>query len=210
MNIEAFVPIKLNNTRLPGKNIKDFGGKPLCWRIFETLHNAGLKPYVFCSDESIMKYVPKYVRLLKRSKWLDRDEANATELTTVFREKVDADIYIQAYCTAPFLKPDTIVEGLKAMKNHDSSLTVERLQIPLWRNGKPLNHNPNKVVRSQDMDIIYKETTGLYIYKKEVCEGGARTGNNPYFIEVDQQEGIDIDNKEDFDFAEKLLCIQDQ
>ena len=39
MKTIAIVPIKLNNERLPNKNIKPFdNGAPLCHYIFETLN----------------------------------------------------------------------------------------------------------------------------------------------------------------------------
>ncbi len=204
MHIETFVPIKLRNTRLPGKNIKDFGGKPLCWRIFDTLLEAGLKPYVFCSDKEIMKYVPNGVKFLRRSTGLDKDDTNATELTKAFHEQIRADVYVQAYCTAPFLRKETVLKGIERMNQNDSALTVRKAQTWVWQEGKPLNFNPSKIMRSQDMNPLFIETTGLYIYNSEIGKTGRRTGFNPYFLEVDHIEGVDIDNQNDFDFAQKL------
>ena len=33
--IVSFIPIKLNNQRLPGKNLMDLEGKPLCNYLFD-------------------------------------------------------------------------------------------------------------------------------------------------------------------------------
>ena len=41
MKVVAVVPMKLNNQRLPGKNIKCFSdGTPLCMHILTTLKNV--------------------------------------------------------------------------------------------------------------------------------------------------------------------------
>ena len=54
MKVVALVPIKLNNQRLPNKNILDLGGKPMCYYMTENLLNVeGIdEAYVYCSDES--------------------------------------------------------------------------------------------------------------------------------------------------------------
>lgn len=40
MKVVAFVPIKLNSQRLPGKNIMPLNGRPTCDYIFETIANV--------------------------------------------------------------------------------------------------------------------------------------------------------------------------
>lgn len=57
----AMVPIKLNNERVPNKNTKMLGDKPLLQYILHTLLKVkGLDGvYVFCSDEKIIPYLPE-------------------------------------------------------------------------------------------------------------------------------------------------------
>ena len=67
--------MKLNNERLPGKNTKSFtNGKPLCQYILNTLLKVeGIDQiYVYCSDPSIMLYLPKGIKFLKRDPALDQ------------------------------------------------------------------------------------------------------------------------------------------
>lgn len=59
--VVAFVPMKLNNERLPGKNTKAFnGGKPLLTYILDTLTNVkGVdEVYVYCSNEEVKNIFP--------------------------------------------------------------------------------------------------------------------------------------------------------
>lgn len=47
--IVSFIPIKLNNQRLPGKNLMDLEGKPLCNYLFDTINQVDTiqKKYVY-------------------------------------------------------------------------------------------------------------------------------------------------------------------
>lgn len=39
MKVVSFIPIKLNNQRLPGKNTMMLNGRPMCDYLFETMKN---------------------------------------------------------------------------------------------------------------------------------------------------------------------------
>jgi len=66
----AFVPIKLNSQRLPGKMLLPLQDKKLCQHIFDTLievkKDFDIDIYCFCSDEEIIQYLPLDVHFLKR------------------------------------------------------------------------------------------------------------------------------------------------
>ena len=76
MKAVAFVPIRLNSKRVVGKNLKLLGDKPLLQYILETLVKVPQLSdiYVYCSQESIIPYLPKGVKFLKRDTSLDSDE----------------------------------------------------------------------------------------------------------------------------------------
>jgi CMP-N-acetylneuraminic acid synthetase len=98
---------------------------------------------------------------------------------------------------------DAVVSG-----KYDSAFCALKLQDYLWQNGEPLNFDATNVPRTQDLTPIYQETSGVYVFKKEVFERyGRRIGINPFIKEVTFKESVDIDNPEDFDFAEKLLMV---
>ena len=42
MKIVSFIPIKLNNQRLPGKNTMELDGKPLCDYLFKTISDIDM------------------------------------------------------------------------------------------------------------------------------------------------------------------------
>ena len=215
MKTVAFVPIKLNNERLPGKNIKPFtNGKPLVHYIFQTLMSVKEidEIYVYCSSEEIVKYVPSGVIFLKRDPYLDLSTTSFNEVLTTFAEKVDADVYILTHATAPFIKTSTIKECIEKVVNeeYDSAFCASVIQDFLWQDGEPLNFDATNLPRSQDIKPIYRETSGVYVFKKEVfLKYHRRIGVHPYIKTVTYKEAVDINNPEDFELAKAMLNVED-
>lgn len=216
VKIVAFVPIKLNNERTPGKNLKEFfDGTPLLHFILKTL--LKIKEiddvYVFCSDERVREYLIEGVKFLKRPEYLDTSEATPQDIMKEFITRIPADIYITSHATSPFVTMEHIRECvIKVLSGeYDSAFTAEKIQRLLWKNNKPLNFEADNVPRTQDLENIYSEVSAAYVYKKEVfLKLNRRIGENPYICEVDGIECIDIDYPEDFMIAdaiyEKVVC----
>jgi len=210
MKVAAYIPIKLNNERMPGKNIKSFeDGTPLCSMMFNAISEVEEidEIYCFCSSEEIIPYLEGRVEFLKREEWLNGPEAKCQDIVKSFLEKVDADIIILAHVTSPFLKPESIRKCVQMVKNgeYDSAFTAGKVQDFLWQDAKPLNFDPSNIARTQDLPKIYKESVGCYVFTKQVfTETGRRIGFKPYICEVDKIEEIDIDYPEDFEIANAI------
>lgn len=212
MKIIGIMPIKLQNERLPGKNTKILGNKPLLQHALDNLLETNLcdEIYVYCSDDSIKDYLPTGVSFLKRNKSLDLPTSNFTQIFTSFSNEIDADIYVFMHATAPFVTTNTMKECINAVANneYDSSFCATVIQDFLWEDNKPLNFDATNLPRSQDLKPIYRETSGVYVFKKEVFNLlKRRIGNNPYIKVVSFKEAVDINNPEDFSLAEALLNI---
>lgn len=211
MKTVAIVPMKLNNSRLPQKNIKPFtNGKPLCFYILNTLLSIDKidEVYVYCSNETIKDYIPEGVKYLKRSTALDKDSTKMNEVLTAFANDVPADIYVMTHTTAPFISKESIEKGLDAVASgmNDSAFAAKKLQDFLWKDGKPFNYSLEDIPRTQDLPPLYEETSGFYIYDSSVINDlGRRIGQTPYVVEVNEIESIDIDEKEDFDIADAVF-----
>lgn len=212
MKIVAIMPIKLQNERCPGKNIKLLGNKPLLQYELDSLKSTGLcdKIFVYCSDEAVVSYLPEDVCFLKRPKELDLPTSNFTQIFSCFANEKDADIYVYAHATAPFVTTETMIQCIKAVKSgeYDSAFCAIKLQDYLWKNGKPLNFDATNVPRTQDLEPIYQETSGIYVFTKNVFEKQKqRIGIKPFIKEVSFKEAVDIDNPEDFNLAEIMLNV---
>ena len=210
MKTVAIVPMKLNNSRLPQKNIKPFtNGKPLCSYILETLTKIDNidEVYVYCSNERIRDYLPEGVTYLKRSESLDTDSTKMNEVLKAFAKDVPADIYVMTHTTAPFISKESIEKGLDAVRSgmNDSAFAAKKLQDFLWKDGKPFNYSLEEIPRTQDLPPLYEETSGFYIYDSSVINDlGRRIGQSPCIVEVSEIEAVDIDEKEDFEIADAI------
>lgn len=210
MKTVAFVPIRLNSKRVIGKNIKLLGGKPLMCHILDTLVSVKTIDdiYVYCSQEEIIKYIPEGVKFLKRPEYLDRDETLGREIYEEFVRSIDADIYILAHTTSPFMKKETVENALEQVINgeYDSAFSCEKVQTFTWYNNQPLNYELKEIPRTQTIEPVYIETSAFFMFKRDVWKvHKQRIGFNPYFALVDKIEGVDIDWPEDFEFAEKII-----
>lgn len=214
MKTVALIPIKLNSQRLPHKNILPIAGHPLCWHICNSLMKAkGIdEVYVYCSDEAVMEYLPKGIFFKQREKWLDGDLVKGFDIYRSFINEVDADIYILAHTTSPFIRVSSIENALSHVLSgdNDSAFSAERIQTFAWYQGKPINYDLNDIPRTQDMDPIWVETSAFFIFKKEIFTiHNRRIGFNPYIQEVSGIEAIDIDEKKDYDLACKLAEMEE-
>ena len=211
--IVAIMPIKLKNERLPGKNTKMLGDKPLIQYELDNLLATGMLDSinVYCSNEEVCQYLPQGVNFVKRSETLDLPTSNFSQIFEAFSKEVDADIYVYTHATAPFITKETMVECMNAVLSgkYDSAFCASKIQDYLWQDGEPLNFDATNVPRSQDLKPIYRETSGVYVYTKEVFEKyHRRIGKNPYIKEVSFKEAVDINNPEDFDLAIAMLPVE--
>jgi CMP-N-acetylneuraminic acid synthetase len=113
-----------------------------------------------------------------------------------------------SHTTAPFVTGLNIQKGIEAVKSqgYDSSFAAKKVQDFLWKDGSPLNYSLDDIPRTQDLPVIYEETSGFYIYKREVImELNRRIGNNPYIVEMSEIESVDIDEYEDFVIADAIF-----
>lgn len=210
MKTIAFMPIKLNNERTPGKNIKCFDdGTPLLQVPLRTalrVKEAGLidQIVVFCSNDEICKYLPQGVDFIKRPESLDLKTTKCGDIIQAFLEILDSDIYVMYHATSPFISEQHLIKCINAVKSgkYDSAFAAKKLQNFMWYQDKPLNFSLDCAPRTQDMEPYYCEISSPYVFMKEVFEKyHGRTGINPYICECTEIEAIDIDYPEDFELA---------
>ena len=207
----AFVPIRLNSQRVEGKNLRLLGGQPLMTYLLRSLAAAKNidEVYVYCSNPDIQEYLPEGVRFLKRDERLDSNTTLGEEIYDAFTSEVEADIYILAHATSPFIRTATIEDAVARVESgeYDSAFSAERVQTFAWWEGKPLNYSLEHVPRTQDLEPIYVETSAFFIFRNEVWRTlHRRIGERPYTAVTDRIESMDIDNPDDFLLAEAIVA----
>lgn len=208
MKVVAMIPIKLHSQRLKNKNILPLAGHPLCWHICNTLNDIKEidEVYVYCSDVDIAEYLPPNTRVLKRPDRLDADLVKGEEIYREFINTIDAEIYILAHTTSPFIQKNSLVNALSmvASGEYDSAFSAERIQTFAWYDSNPINYKLDNIPRTQDLVPIWVETSGFYIFRKSIfTDYNRRIGFKPYIQEVVGIEAIDIDEMKDY----RLACL---
>lgn len=209
MKVYAFVPAKGTSERVENKNKRFLDGERLYIRALKKLLQCKEIDKVFLDTESeemyrMADYLP--VSFMKRDPALAN---NKTDGHQMFMNEVnsypDADIYVQLLCTSPFIKPETIDNAIRVLKNNpefDSAILMKKDKFYFWENGAPvydINHIPN----SKDLPETFIESMGLYIHRKDsALKTSRRYGDRPYLIFATPEEQIDVNTPEEFDFAE--------
>ena len=205
----AFVCIRTNNERLPGKNFLNIAGKPMYYWIFKSLLEVKYIDQIFLYSSSIKEYdkLPSEVEWVKREKYFDKN-VSCSSLLKSFCEKKYFDYYLLAHATSPFTNSKSISKMIEEFNNnlsYDSAFTCSKIKSFLWHKGKPVNFDPKNIQRTQDMEPYFLENVGGYIFSNDqIIKSSKRVGENPLMWEVPIHESIDIDNIEDYNFAKEL------
>ena len=209
MKTVAFVPIRLNSRRVEGKNLRLLGGRPLMTYILDTLRDCERidETYVYCSDPDIARHLPDGVKFLRRDPALDSDSTLGEEIYDAFTREVDADIYVLAHATSPFIRRATVDDAVARVGSgeYDSAFSAERIQTFAWYEGRTLNYSPERVPRTQDLEPVFVETSAFFVFRREVWRDmRRRIGLRPYMAVTDRIESMDIDYPDDFRLAEAI------
>lgn len=206
-----------HSERVPGKNYRLLAGRPLYEYVLESLSLCPEFEAIVVNTDSpeirdgIAAKFPQVI-VLERPEYLRADSLPINEVVAYDLTQVSASFYLQTHSTNPLLRPETIRAAIaaffQAYPEKDSLFGVTRLQTRLWnREGKPLNHDPQTLLRTQDLEPVFEENSCLYIFERGLFEQRRnRLGRRPLMYEIDPQEAWDIDEEWDLQVAEALLA----
>jgi CMP-N-acetylneuraminic acid synthetase len=208
--IAALVPMRHHSERVPGKTLRPLGGVPLYQHILRTLLECPLITAVVIDTDSpdvtdgVVSAFPS-IRVIPRPAHLRDGMIPTNDILVHDVSLVDADYYVQTHVTNPLLRAETITRAMQSLLSnapgYDSLFSVTRIQTRLWDMAmRPVNHDPAKLLRTQDLPPLFEENSCLYMFTRDTLERrGNRIGERPLMFEIDRDEAWDID--EEFDFA---------
>jgi CMP-N-acetylneuraminic acid synthetase len=219
-SIAAIVPMRHFSRRVSGKNYRHLGDKPLYRYITDTLLTVPAITEVIIDTDSdlivqeVEQQLPQ-VRIVRRPEHLRSEMYVMNDILLNTVTAVEADYYLQTHSTNPLLKRETIERAiemyLSARDTHDSLFSVTPLHTRLWAaDGRAINHDPDNLVRTQDLDPIMEENSCMYIFRRDVLEARHnRIGAKPLVYVMDPAEAIDIDTELDWLIAEATLSLME-
>jgi CMP-N-acetylneuraminic acid synthetase len=215
--IAALVPMRHHSVRVPEKNFRLIAGKPLYHYILSSLLAVPeIDQIVVDTDsEKIMEGINIYfpsIKILQRPEHLRADSMPMNEILLHDTGKIEADLYLQTHSTNPLLKPETISKAINQLLDNmpafDSLFSVTKVQTRFWDQlTRPINHNPNILLRTQDLPPIFEENSCIYLFERRTLLEH-RIGERPLMFEVDRSEAFDIDEELDFLLAELMISHQ--
>jgi CMP-N-acetylneuraminic acid synthetase len=216
--IAAIVPMRHFSRRVSRKNYRLLGDKPLYRYIVDALLSvpAVTEVVVDTDSELIMQDIARdlpEVRVIVRPEHLRSEMQVMNEILLNTVTQVEADYYLQTHSTNPFLRAETISRAIEmflaARDTNDSLFSVTPLQTRLWTTeGHAINHDPNNLIRTQDLEPVMEENSCIYIFRRDVLEArDNRIGAHPLVFVMDPAEAIDIDTELDWRIAEATLTL---
>lgn len=213
--IVALLPMKANSNRVPGKNFKDFCGKPLFkWILDALLAVKEIDQVIINTDAKDILFANGLVEsdkivIRQRKASICGDEVSMNVVLADDLENIEADIYMMTHTTNPLLSADTIQRALNQYKHElaqesaDSLFTVNKIQTRYYTEDcKPINHDPNNLIPTQNLEPWYEENSNLYLFtRKSFASTNARIGNKPAMMVSPPLECSDIDTPDDWDQA---------
>jgi CMP-N-acetylneuraminic acid synthetase len=215
-SIVAIVPMRHSSERVKGKNYRDFAGSPLFFHIIKSLLKCTFITKVVIDTDSpeVIRLAEEYFKekivILERPQHLRDGGISMNEVLLNLIKQIPADFYLQTHSTNPLLQPSTIERGVRKFLElypmYDSLFSVTRRHVRLWDSlARPINHNQNILLRTQDLPPVFEENSCLYLFTKEILERKHnRIGDRPFLFEIPEIEAHDIDVELNFKMAEFL------
>lgn len=213
--IVALLPMKANSTRVPGKNFKDFCGKPLFkWILDALLAVEDIDEVIINTDAKELLIGNGLVEsdrviIRQRKESICGDEVSMNVVLADDVENIEADIYLMTHTTNPLLSSETIRKALAQYKQElaegsaDSLFTVNKIQTRFYTEScEAINHDPNNLIPTQNLEPWYEENSNLYLFNREsFASTYARIGKKPAMMVSPPMECSDIDTPDDWDQA---------
>jgi len=212
----ALVPMRHHSQRVPEKNFRMLGGKPLFHHIISTLNDVPELDAIFVDTDSpviadgIVNTFPD-VNIIDRPEDLRADNISMNRIIAHDMSVIGADLYLQTHSTNPLLQAETISKAIQSFEQNssefDSLFSVTRLQTRLYdREGNSINHDPGELIQTQNLPPLYEENSCIYLFTEAgLKKNHHRIGKSPYMFEISADEAWDIDTPLDFEIVDFLM-----
>ena len=214
MKFSAFIPIKLSSERVPNKNFTLINNKPLFFYILKTLKSVKSVSQIVidADDQAVVDEIKKYfdnLDIFIRNPKLLSPVESVNNIINSNLENFKNETVIQTHVTNPLLHPNTLKNALNEYATNKKAIfSVNALQSRFYNSKlEAINHNPDELIPTQDLDIIYEENSNFYIFSKDqfIENNNKRLSSESTPFVTSTYESIDIDNQEDLEIVKKIM-----
>lgn len=223
MNIVAIIPARGGSKRIPLKNIKKLGDKPLiAWTINLALSVHGLKDILVSTDSVEIANISKSFGVTVpwlRPKNISLDDSGSADVVihaldwyeNSTNQKIDAVLLLQP--TSPFRDPCTVESAIEKFKSTNGKTLASVSQMRespksalkiIEDNIVPMFRVSDLKKRSQEKNSAYYFNGAIYLIKSSELRKKRSfiTGKVTPFLIQSRKEALDIDDQWDWELAE--------
>lgn len=211
-DITAVIPVKGQSERVKGKNIRPFGDTNLYELKLQHMKNVNGFDRVVVSSENAE------ILEIARKNGFDVHERDAkystphipmSDVYSFIASEVEGEHIAWVNVTNPLAESPVYNEAVRLYRGLndeiDCLLSVSEVKDYLFKQGTPVNFQPNPWPRSQDLAGMCAMSFVVNILRREdMVKWGSCVGAKPYFYFLDKTTSMDVDFQEDFDFCEMI------
>jgi N-acylneuraminate cytidylyltransferase len=229
MKILGFIPARAGSQRIPNKNLRKLGGKPLIAYTIEAAKSAKRINRIVVSTDSpgickVSKYYGAEAPFLRPK---NISGSHSTEMEFLIHaldwfkknEGYVPDLIVLLYPTSPFRKAETIDRAIKKILNHPEADSLRSVKLckehphKMWQIKneylKPLLRSKIANMHTlsyQLLPTVYIQNASIYITRpKTILMKKSPTGNKIIPFVMDSVESIDINTILDFQMADLII-----
>lgn len=211
MKIVGLVAVRSGSIRVENKNIRPFFTSNILEIKLKQLKRISQldEIYVNSNDEEMLRLARNCgCTAIKRDAYFASNEVPMREVYENMAQNCNGDVVVYANATNPLVKDKTIstaIEKFFTLSEHDSLNTAHPIKEFLFLDNKALNFQLHSFPRSQDLPNIMALNFAVSVIKRtDMIEQRHIIGKKPYIFPIETQEGTDIDEELDFEFAEYI------
>ncbi len=214
--------MKANSERVPNKNFRLIGGKPLYYWMLETLFAIEVIDRVIINTDADQELFSNFIvnnklMIRKRKPSLCGDLVSMNKIIEDDILSDSNETFLMTHTTNPLISAKTVNNAINIFVNrdknkYDSLYSATKFQGRFYyEESVAINHNPNELLRTQDLPSVYLENSCLYLFEKSIfLDTKTRIGKKPILFETPQLESVDIDTEDDWYLANLLISDKSQ
>jgi len=220
----AIIPARGGSKRIPRKNIREFGGKPMiAWAIQAAIKSACFDQIIVSTDdEEIAQVAVSFgaeVPFLRPESLSDDHTSTAPVIAHAISEMEKAGNQVTLACciyaTVPFIQPKDLIAGMELMneKKWDFAFAAASFGYPIFRSFERLSDGSTRMfypehfnTRSQDLPEAWHDAGQFYWGRVQAWKNGVRIfGARSTIVPLPRWRVQDIDTPEDWERAEMIF-----
>lgn len=226
MNVLGLIPARGGSKGIPGKNLRQLGGKPLLAYSAEAARASGvIDRLVLSTDSEAIAELGRQLEIevpFLRPAALAQDD---TPMLPVIQHAVGAledsgwapDIVVLLQPTSPLRRPAHIAEAVRRLWKEDCDSVVSVIEIPhIFSPQRALHAGegylrfwlPTEgITRRQQLETSFAQEGTLFAFRRNlVIEQGTIYGSKCLPLVLSPDEALNLDTEEDWLEAERIFA----